>query len=38
MEYGKAHIYAAIMLGLSFVVLLSVYVFNHREKQKARML
>ncbi len=38
MEYGKAHIYASIMLGLSFVVLLSVYVFNHREKQKARML
>jgi len=38
MEYGKAHIYAAIMLGLSFAVLLSVYVFNHREKQKARML
>jgi len=38
MEYGKAHIYAAIMLVMSFVVLLSVYLFNHRQKNKLRML
>ncbi len=35
MEYGTAHIYAAIMLGISFTVLLAVYIFNH--KQKTRM-
>jgi molybdate transport system permease protein len=34
MEYGKAHIYAAIMLALSFVVLLAVYLFNHKQKSK----
>ncbi len=34
MEYGTAHIYAAIMLGLSFVVLLAVYLFNHKQKSK----
>jgi len=33
MEYGKAHIYSAIMLGMSFVVLLSVYIFNHKQKK-----
>jgi len=38
MEYGKAHIYAAIMLAMSFTVLLSVYIFNHRQKDKLRML
>jgi molybdate transport system permease protein len=38
MEYGKAHIYAAIMLALSFAVLLSVYIFNHRQKNRMRML
>ena len=38
MEYGKAHVYAAIMLALSFVVLLSVYMFNHRQKSRLRML
>jgi len=38
MEYGKAHIYAAIMLAMSFAVLLSVYIFNHRQKDKLRML
>jgi molybdate transport system permease protein len=32
MEYGKAHVYAAIMLGLSFAVLLGVYMFNHKQK------
>jgi len=36
MEYGKAHIYAAIMLGLSFVVLLGVYFFNHRMRNRMR--
>lgn len=34
MEYGKAHIYSAIMVGISFVVLLSVYLFNHKQKTK----
>jgi molybdate transport system permease protein len=38
MAYGKAHIYAAIMLALSFAVLLSVYIFNHRQKNRMRML
>ena len=33
MEYGQAHIYSAIMLGMSFVVLLSVYIFNHKQKK-----
>ena len=33
MEYGTAHIYSAIMLCISFVVLLSVYVFNHTQKR-----
>ena len=33
MEYGTAHIYSAIMLLISFVVLLSVYVFNHTQKR-----
>lgn len=34
MEYGQAHIYSAIMLLMSFLVLLSVYMFNHRQKTK----
>jgi len=38
MAYGKAHVYAGIMLALSFAVLLSVYLFNHRQKEKLRML
>jgi len=37
MEYGQAHIYAAILLGLSFAVLLLVYYFNHRQKIRAGM-
>jgi len=36
MEYGKAHIYSGIMLGMSFIVLLLVYIFNYRSKQKTR--
>ncbi len=34
MEYGKAHIYAAIMLALSFAVLLAVYLFNHKQRTR----
>ena len=33
MDYGSAHIYSLIMLFISFVVLLSVYVFNHTQKK-----
>ncbi len=34
MDYKSAHIYSAIMLGISFVVLLSVYIFNaHHNKR-----
>ena len=33
MEYGQAHIYAAIMVLMSFIVLLSVYIFNHKQKK-----
>ena len=34
MEYAKAHIYSGIMLAMSFVVLLAVYIFNHKQKTK----
>lgn len=34
MDYNSAHIYSAIMLLLSFFVLLSVYIFNHKQRQK----
>lgn len=33
MEYGKAHIYSALMVLMSFIVLLAVYVFNHQQKK-----
>ena len=33
MEYGKAHIYSGIMVLMSFVVLLSVYIFNQKQKK-----
>jgi len=33
MEYGTAHIYAGIMVAMSFVVLLLVYIFNHSQKK-----
>ena len=36
MEYGKAHIYSATMMLMSFVVLLSVYIFNRSEKKVGR--
>ncbi len=34
MDYKSAHIYAAIMIGISFLVLLSVYIFNHKQHKK----
>lgn len=34
MDYGSAHIYSAIMLVLSFIVLLGVYIFNHKYKTR----
>ena len=34
MDYAQAHIYSAIMVGMSFVVLLAVYFFNHKQKLK----
>lgn len=37
MEYQTAHIYAAMLLGLSFLVLLTVYVYNHRRKNRLGM-
>jgi len=36
MEYGTAHIYAGVMLVLSFLVLFGVYFFNHRYQQRQR--
>ena len=33
MEYGQAHIYSAIMVLMSFVVLMAVYIFNHKQKK-----
>jgi len=34
MDYTNAHIYSAIMLIISFIVLLSVYIFNAKQKRK----
>ncbi|GAX88285.1 molybdate transport system permease protein [Lebetimonas natsushimae] len=34
MDYKSAHFYSAIMLIISFLVLLFVYIFNEREKKK----
>lgn len=34
MDYKGAHIYSAIMLGMSFIVLLSVYTFNAKHNRK----
>ena len=34
MDYSSAHIYSIIMLLISFVVLLSVYVFNQKQNKK----
>ncbi|MCW8821745.1 MAG: molybdate ABC transporter permease subunit [Sulfurovum sp.] len=33
MEYGKAHIYSALMVLMSFFVLLAVYIFNHSQRK-----
>ncbi len=38
MAYDQAHIYAAILLGLSFGVLLLVYLFNDRHRRTMRWL
>jgi molybdate transport system permease protein len=38
MEYGQAHIYAAIMVAMSFCVLLAVYMFNQKQKTKIGLL
>jgi len=32
MDYSTAHVYSAIMVILSFLVLLGVYTFNHKQK------
>jgi len=34
MNYEGAHIYSAIMVGMSFLVLLSVYIFNNKQNKK----
>ncbi len=34
MDYSSAHIYSAIMIIISFLVLLSVYIFNGRQNKK----
>lgn len=33
MDYSTAHIYSALMVGLSFTVLLAVYIFNGKHKK-----
>ena len=34
MDYSTAHVYSAIMVALSFVVLLGVYLFNQRQNRR----
>ncbi len=34
MDYSTAHIYSAIMVIISFIVLLLVYIFNHKQSKK----
>ncbi len=34
MDYTSAHIYSAIMIIISFLVLLGVYLFNHKQSKK----
>ena len=34
MDYSKAHIYSGIMIGLSFIILLTVYTFNRKHNQR----
>lgn len=33
MDYDTAHIYSALMVGISFVVLLGVYIFNRHQRK-----
>jgi molybdate transport system permease protein len=37
MDYSSAHIYSMLMLLISFIVLLSVYIFNHKYRMKIGM-
>ncbi len=34
MDYKSAHIYSGLMLMMSFIVLLSVYIFNHKNSKQ----
>lgn len=34
MDYTSAHIYSAMMVIISFLVLLAVYIFNHKQNKK----
>jgi molybdate transport system permease protein len=34
MDYGSAHIYSGLMVIMSFLVLLSVYIFNHKNNNR----
>jgi molybdate transport system permease protein len=34
MDYDSAHIYSGIMVLISFLVLLSVYIFNQKQNKK----
>ena len=34
MDYTTAHIYSGLMVAMSFIVLLSVYIFNHKQSIK----
>jgi molybdate transport system permease protein len=34
MDYNSAHIYSAIMVIISFIIVLFVYLFNHKEKKR----
>jgi len=34
MDYKTAHIYSAIMVAMSFIVLISVYIFNQQQNRK----
>lgn len=36
LEYESAHIYSAMMVGISFVTLLGVYLFTYKDKMKKR--
>jgi molybdate transport system permease protein len=34
MDYKTAHIYSAIMIAISFLVLITVYIFNQKQKRR----